>query len=100
MGNLDGRRFQRLAINLETGERKLAAKRVRWFNGPSPDGEWFLYFEDGHYIAYSMKTRQSRNLTQGGPVSFVDMEDDGNVDQAADAGRWAGRATASGAGRR
>ena len=34
MGNLDGRRFQDVyAIDLTTGERKLAGKRLRWFNG-------------------------------------------------------------------
>ncbi len=44
MGNMDGRRYQDVyAINLETGERTVAAKRVRWFNGPSPDGESLLY---------------------------------------------------------
>ena len=80
MGNLDGRRFQDVyAINLETGERKLAAKRVRWFNGPSPDGESLLYYEDGNYVVYSMKTGQSRNITQGAPVAFIDAEDDHNV---------------------
>ncbi len=80
MGNMDGRRYEDVyAINLETGERKLAAKRVRWFNGPSPDGESLLYFEDGNYMVHSMKTGQTRNITQGAPVSFVDTEDDHNV---------------------
>ena len=80
MGDMDGRRYEDVyAINLETGERKLAAKRVRWFNGPSPDGESLLYFEDGNYMVHSMKTGQTRNITQGAPVSFVDTEDDHNV---------------------
>ena len=80
MGNMDGRRYEDVyAINLETGERTLAAKHVRWFNGPSPDGESLLYFEDGNYMVQSMKTGQTRNITQGAPVSFVDTEDDHNV---------------------
>jgi dipeptidyl aminopeptidase/acylaminoacyl peptidase len=80
MGNLDGRRFQDVyAINMETGERKLAAKRVRWFNGPSPDGESLLYFEEGNYQVYSMKAGQARNVTLGGAASFVNTEDDHNV---------------------
>jgi dipeptidyl aminopeptidase/acylaminoacyl peptidase len=80
MGNMDGRRYQDVyAINLETGERKLALKRARWFNGPSPDGESLLYYDEGNYFVYSMKTGQSRNITQGAPVSFVDTEDDHNV---------------------
>jgi dipeptidyl aminopeptidase/acylaminoacyl peptidase len=79
-GNLDGRRFEDVyAIDLSTGQRRLAARRVRWFNGPSPDGKSFLFFEDGNYHVYSMETGQARNVTQGGPVSFVDAEDDHNV---------------------
>jgi acetyl esterase/lipase len=52
---------------------------VRWYTGPSPDGASFLYYEDGHYMVYSMKTGQTRNITQGAPVSFVDTENDTNV---------------------
>ncbi|OFW24395.1 MAG: peptidase S9 prolyl oligopeptidase [Acidobacteria bacterium RIFCSPLOWO2_12_FULL_66_21] len=80
MGNIDGRRYQDVyAINMETGERKPVAKRVRWFNGPSPDGESVLYYEDGNYLVYAMSTGQTRNITQGVAVSFVDTEDDHNV---------------------
>ena len=40
MGNLDGRRFQDIyVIDMATGERRLALKRARWYNGPSPDGK-------------------------------------------------------------
>lgn len=80
MGNLDGRRFQDLyAINMETGERKLAVRRVRWFNGASPDGASFLYFDEGNYHVYSMKTGQTRNISSGGAASFVDVENDQNI---------------------
>ena len=40
----------------QPAQRKLALKRARWFNGPSPDGESLLYYEDGHFHVYSMKT--------------------------------------------
>ena len=80
IGNLDGRRFRDVyAIDLETGERRLAGKRVRWYNGPSPDGASFLFYDDGHYHVYSMETGQARNITQGVPASFIDTEDDHNV---------------------
>ncbi len=80
MGNLNGQRFQDVyAIDLRTGERKLAGKRVRWFNGLSPDGASFLFYEDGNYHVYSMDSGQARNITQGVPVSFIDTEDDHNV---------------------
>jgi dipeptidyl aminopeptidase/acylaminoacyl peptidase len=80
MGNLDGRRFDDVyVIDLASGARTLAAKRVRWYNGPSPDGLSFAYWEDGNYNVYSMETGQSRNITQGAPISFVNTEDDHNV---------------------
>jgi dipeptidyl aminopeptidase/acylaminoacyl peptidase len=80
VGNLDGRRFQDIyVIDMATGERKLALKRARWFNGPSPDGKSFLYYEEGHYHVYSMETGQTRNITVNAPISFIDTEDDHNV---------------------
>ena len=80
LGNLDGRRFQDVyAIDMTTGERRLALKRARWYNGPSPDGKSLLYYEDGNYHVYSMESGQSRNITLNAPISFVDAEDDHNV---------------------
>ena len=80
LGNLDGRRFQDIyVIDLSTGTRRLALKRARWYNGPSPDGRSFLYYEDGNYHVYSMESGQSRNITLNAPISFVDAEDDHNV---------------------
>ncbi len=80
LGNLDGRRYQDVyVIDMTTGERKLALKRARWYNGPSPDGQSFLYYEDGNYHVYSMPSGQSRNITQGAAASFVDVENDHNV---------------------
>jgi dipeptidyl aminopeptidase/acylaminoacyl peptidase len=79
-GNLSGQRFQDVfAVDLRTGERKLASRRVRWFNGVSPDGTSFLFYEDGHYHVYTLATGQTRNITQGVAASFVDTEDDHNV---------------------
>jgi dipeptidyl aminopeptidase/acylaminoacyl peptidase len=80
LGNLDGRRFQDIhVIDMTTGSRRLAAKRVRWFNGISPDGESFLIYEDGHYYVHPMAAGEPRNITQNVPASFVDTEDDHNV---------------------
>ncbi len=80
LGNLDGRRFQDIyVIDMATGTRKLALKRARWYNGPSPDGKSFLYYEDGNYHVYSMESGQTRNITAAAPISFVDAEDDHNV---------------------
>lgn len=80
MSNLDGREFQDVyAINMATGERKLAVKRVRWFTGPSPAGDALLYYDDGHYFVYSMTSGQATNITKAAPVSFVDTENDQNI---------------------
>ncbi|HXG55500.1 MAG TPA: hypothetical protein VNJ03_09010 [Vicinamibacterales bacterium] len=80
MGNMDGRRFRDVyVIDPATGARTLALKRSRYYNGTSPDGESLLYYEDGHFFVYSMKTGQSKNITMGAPVSFIDTENDVNV---------------------
>lgn len=80
MGNMDGRRFRDVhVIDLETGQRKLAVKRARWYNGPSPDGQNLLFYDEGNFHVYSVKTGQTRNVTQGSPVKFINTEDDHNV---------------------
>ena len=91
MGSLDGRRHEDLyAVDLETGARKLAVKRLRYFSGASPDGSRILYYLDGDYHVYSLATGEDRNITQGLPVSFVDVEDDhNNVKPPVNAVGWA-----------
>jgi dipeptidyl aminopeptidase/acylaminoacyl peptidase len=79
MGSLDGRRFQDVyAIDLATGSRRLMGKHVRYLFGASPDGSKLLHYEDGFYHVYSFESGEDRNITQGLPVSFVDVEDDHN----------------------
>jgi dipeptidyl aminopeptidase/acylaminoacyl peptidase len=80
MGNLDGRRYRDVyVIDPATGERRLALKRARWYNGTSPDGQSLLYYEDGHFFVQNMATGQSKNITTGVPTSFINTEDDHNV---------------------
>jgi dipeptidyl aminopeptidase/acylaminoacyl peptidase len=80
MSNLDGRRFSDIyRVDLKTGERRLALRRVRWDLGRSPDASHVLYYDDGNFLTYDMATGESHNLTKGLPVSFVDTEDDHNV---------------------
>lgn len=79
-GNLDGRNYNDIyVINLATGEKKLALKQNRWSMGVSPDAKYLLYFEDGHYYTYEVKTDSKVNITKDIPVSFVNVEDDHNV---------------------
>ena len=91
MGSLDGRRHEDVfAIDLTTGAKKLAVRHLRYFSGASPDGSKFLYYENGDYHVYSLATGQAKNITQGLPVSFVDIEDDhNNVKPPVNAIGWA-----------
>jgi acetyl esterase/lipase/uncharacterized protein (DUF2147 family) len=78
--SLDGRRYSDVyVVNLLTGERKLALKKVRNMGQPSTDGTKFYYYDDGHYFAYDMASGQSTNLTKTVPTSFVDTENDQNI---------------------
>lgn len=79
-GNLDGRDYADVyAINMQTGERKLALKKARWMSQPSTDGTKFLYYEDGDYFVYDMTAGRSANITKAVATSFVNTEDDHNV---------------------
>jgi dipeptidyl aminopeptidase/acylaminoacyl peptidase len=80
LGTLDGRQYHDVyVIDLQTGARKLAITKNRWYFGPSPDGSHFLYYDDGHFFTYEMATGKSCNVTAATPHSFVDTEDDHNV---------------------
>jgi acetyl esterase/lipase len=80
IASMDGRRYQDVyAIDLATGERKLAVRKVRWFSGASPDASRLLYFDDGHYFVHDVASATSANVTAGLSVSFVDERNDTNV---------------------
>ena len=80
MSNLDGRHYQDIyAFNLQTGERKLARKQIRWLEEASPVGTQFAYYDDGNYFVYDMPSGKFTNITKSVPASFVDTEDDHNV---------------------
>lgn len=78
--NLDGRRFQDIyVIDLRTGARTPALKKVRYYFGPLFDGVRFLTYEDGHFYTYDMATGKYVNITKDVPASFVNEDDDHNV---------------------
>ncbi|MGQ9578883.1 MAG: prolyl oligopeptidase family serine peptidase [Candidatus Aminicenantales bacterium] len=79
-GNLSGQRFRDVYfINLLSGEKKLALKRNRWSYDASPDGTYFLYYDDGHFYTSELATGKTSNLTAKIPTVFYDEEDDHNV---------------------
>ena len=81
-GNIDGMRYRDLYVfDTRTGERKLAVKKLPNREFISPDGSKFLYFDDGQYRVYDMANGSARAITERAPVSFVDTEDDHNVDR-------------------
>jgi dipeptidyl aminopeptidase/acylaminoacyl peptidase len=77
---LEGRNYQDYyAVDVQTGERKLAAKKVRWTYGQSPDGSKLLYYDEGHFHVFDTASGQAVNITKTAPVSFVNVEDDHNI---------------------
>ena len=80
MGNLDGRTYRDVyAVNMQTGERKLIKKQLRWGFSASPDGARYLYYENRNFYVYDTYLGEARNITASVPASFIDTEDDHNV---------------------
>jgi dienelactone hydrolase len=80
--NIDGgRRSDLHAVDLRTGARSLIRRESRYPLLPSPDGTRALYYDDGQYHVYDFAAAQSRPITTGAPTSFVNVEDDHNVDR-------------------
>jgi dipeptidyl aminopeptidase/acylaminoacyl peptidase len=80
MSTLNGQKFEDVyTIDLRNGARQKVLTKIRWYNGPSPDGKHLLYYEDGHYFTYELATGSCRNITLDTPTSFVNSEDDHNV---------------------
>jgi dipeptidyl aminopeptidase/acylaminoacyl peptidase len=81
-GSLNGQNFSDIYVtNLETGERKKALTKVRWVFGPSPDGTHVLYYDDGHFRTLDLATLKTHVITEKATTSFIDTEDDHNVDR-------------------
>lgn len=73
-------------VDLQTGARKKIFEKLYlpsfWSSPrPSPDGTRFLYGKDGHYHVYDVITGTSTNITEKIKTSFINTEDDHNVDK-------------------
>jgi dipeptidyl aminopeptidase/acylaminoacyl peptidase len=83
--NLDGQTYEDIYIvDLATGRgRKWMAKFYlpSFASGPrpSPDGKKLVYGLDGNYYVYDIPSDRSVNITDKIPASFVNTEDDHNV---------------------
>ncbi len=80
MGNLDGRRFRDVyAIDTETGRRTTIRKQLRWGYSASPDTTKYVFYDNKHFHVFDNETGAERNITAGVPTTFIDIEDDHNV---------------------
>ncbi len=82
--NLDGiQRRDVYLVNPRTGEQKMLRTELRSFAQPSPDGRSVLLWDNGDWHVMDVSTGKTTNVTAGAPVSFIDTEDDHNVDRPA-----------------
>lgn len=82
--NLDGiQRRDAYLVDPRTGARTLVKKELRSFAQLSTTGKSLLFWDDGNYHVYDVATKVTTNITKGAPVSFIDTEDDHNVDRPA-----------------
>jgi len=85
--NLDGQNYRDIyAVNLQTGEKKLLFQKFylpSYSSLPrsSTDGTKLLYGLDGHFHVYDLATGSQVNITQDINTTFVNTEDDHNVEK-------------------
>ncbi len=80
--NLDGiQRRDAYVVNTRTGERRIVHKELRSFAQMSPDGRSILFWNDGNFHVQNTATGATVNITSNAPVSFVNTEDDHNIDR-------------------
>ncbi len=73
----DGRYADVYHVDLESGERRTVATKLR---GPtaqlSPDGRFVAYWSDPHWHLWDAEDGSTRNLTESLDVPFADEDDD------------------------
>ncbi|MBC7896977.1 MAG: S9 family peptidase [Cytophagaceae bacterium] len=76
-----GQRRDIHAIDLKTGAHSVIKAGARFNFIASPDGTKALYYDAGQYHVYDFVAKTTTTITTGAPTSFVDTEDDHNVDR-------------------
>ncbi len=80
--NIDGGQHRDIyAIDLRTGERSVIKTHAAYPFLPAPDGTKGLLYDNGEYHVYDFATGQTKAVTTGSPTTFIDTEDDHNVDR-------------------
>lgn len=80
---LSGRNFRDIyVIDMRTGEKRMILENqiARGATDLSPDGNYLVYYDEGHYHTYNLETDEITNLTQNLPTSFVNKTADVNVE--------------------
>ncbi len=75
----EGRFGDLYAVDLATGERRLAARRLAggWRSPTaslSPDGRWILFYSDSDWHLFDTGSGETRNLTGDLPVPFANED--------------------------
>jgi len=86
--NLDGQSYGDLYIvDLKNGNKNLAVEKLylnaAWNFTFSPNSQFLLYYQDGHYYTLNVNTLEKNNITKNIPASFVDIYDDHNISKVA-----------------
>lgn len=80
--NIDGtQRRDVYAIDLTTGVPSKVLTAQSWPTTFSPDGSKVLYYADGDYHVRDLASGVDRAISKGVGTSFIDTEDDHNVDR-------------------
>ncbi len=83
LGSLSGVNYRDIyKIDLQTAEKSMILEqhRIAAGNPVSPDGNYMVYFEEGHYFVYHLETDEIINVTENIPTSFVNKRNDVNVE--------------------
>ena len=72
----DGSYADVYVVDLDSGERRLATRRLRGSASFSPAGRYVAYFADGHWHLYDDRSGTTRNLTEGLGVPFANEDHD------------------------
>lgn len=62
------------AIDVETGAKALIEDRISIMGPASPTGRFALWFEGDSWFARDMDRHETRNLTEGAPTEFVNLD--------------------------
>lgn len=61
-------------VDLRTGEQKQFASTISRSLGSSPDGRYFLYFDEEHLQVYDLEKDVVTNISAAAPVNFADKD--------------------------